>query len=114
MAIMASKGPEEAIDFPSLESERAVRSVALEPSRSPAPREEDVVDWICEAEKSLERGVRGYWKWANGRLEKGLVLRAGDRELPATRNGLHDDVCFFYARFQELGFGAVEEGLDNC
>jgi hypothetical protein len=50
MAIMASKGPEEVVDFLSAEMESAVRSVALEPSRSPAPRDEDVVDWIWEAE----------------------------------------------------------------
>ena len=50
MAIMASKGPEEVVDFPSAERESAVRSVLLEPSRSPAPRDEDVVDWIWEAE----------------------------------------------------------------
>jgi hypothetical protein len=50
MAIMASKGPEEVVGFPSAERERAVRSVVLEPSRSPAPREEEVVDWIWEAE----------------------------------------------------------------
>jgi len=47
---MASKGPEEVVDFPSADSESAVRSVADEPSRSPAPREEEVVDWIWEAE----------------------------------------------------------------
>jgi len=47
---MASKGPEEVVDFPSAESESAVRSVVDEPSRSPAPREEEVVDWIWEAE----------------------------------------------------------------
>jgi hypothetical protein len=50
MAIIASKGPEEVVDFPSTERESAVRSVELEPSRSPAPRDEDVVDWIWEAE----------------------------------------------------------------
>lgn len=50
---MASKGPAEDWGVPDLSSERAVRSEVLEPSRSPAPREEEVVDWIWEAEKSL-------------------------------------------------------------
>ena len=53
MAMMASKGPEEADEAPSLVRFRAVRSVVEEPRRSPAPREEEVVDWIWEAEKSL-------------------------------------------------------------
>jgi hypothetical protein len=56
MATMASKGPEEAVGLPSAERESVVRSVALEPSKSPAPREEEVVDWIWEAEKSLGTG----------------------------------------------------------
>ncbi len=46
MAIMASNGPEEVMALPSAERDRAARSVVLEPSRSPAPREEEVVDWI--------------------------------------------------------------------
>ena len=50
MAIMASKGPEEVVDFPSAPRESAVRSVVEEPRRSPAPRDEEVVDWIWEAE----------------------------------------------------------------
>jgi len=50
MAIIASKGSEDVLDFPSEVSESAVRSVVLEPRRSPAPREEEVVDWIWEAE----------------------------------------------------------------
>lgn len=50
MAIMASKGPEEVVEEPLESRERAVRSVVLEPRRSPAPREEEVVDWIWEAE----------------------------------------------------------------
>lgn len=58
MAIMASKGPEDAADEPVLSSFRAVRSVAEEPRRSPAPREEEVVDWIWEAEKSLVTSQR--------------------------------------------------------
>ena len=45
MAIMASKGPEEVVDFPSADRESAVRAVVEEPRRSPAPREEVVVDW---------------------------------------------------------------------
>lgn len=49
MAIMASKGPDEVVDFPSAERESAVRSVVEEPRRSPAPREEVVVDWTWEA-----------------------------------------------------------------
>lgn len=44
MAMMASKGPEEVVDLPSAESDMAVRSVVEEPRRSPAPREEEVVD----------------------------------------------------------------------
>lgn len=54
MAIMASKGPDEAA--PGLASSE-VRSLVLEPRRSPAPREEEVVDWIWEAEKSLRGSV---------------------------------------------------------
>jgi hypothetical protein len=50
MAMMASKGPEEVIG-----GFREVRSVVDEPRRSPAPREEVVVLWIWEAEKSLHR-----------------------------------------------------------
>jgi hypothetical protein len=50
MAMMASKGPEDAAEEPVLSSLRAVRSVVELPSRSPAPREEEVVDWIWEAE----------------------------------------------------------------
>ncbi len=46
--------------------------------------------------------------------DKGFGLGAGDWELPAARNGLNDDVCFSYAEFQELSFGAGEEGLNNC
>jgi hypothetical protein len=53
IAIMASKGPEEATDEPVWLRLMAVRSVVLEPNKSPAPREEDVVDWIWEAENSL-------------------------------------------------------------
>jgi hypothetical protein len=49
MAMIASKGPDETV----LSRDREVRSVVDEPSRSPAPREEEVVDWIWEAEKSL-------------------------------------------------------------
>lgn len=55
MAMMASKGPDDAeVGFP-VEGEmvREERSVVLLPRRSPAPREEEVVDWIWEAEKSL-------------------------------------------------------------
>jgi hypothetical protein len=51
MAIIASKGPEEVLD-----SFMDVRSLVEPPRRSPAPREEEVVDWIWEAEKSLEGG----------------------------------------------------------
>lgn len=49
MAIMASKGP---VLISSLlaETEREERSVVEAPRRSPAPREEVVVDWIWEAE----------------------------------------------------------------
>ena len=50
MAIMASKGPDDVVDFPSAPRESAVRSVVEEPRRSPAPREDEVVDWIWEAE----------------------------------------------------------------
>lgn len=49
MAMMASKGPEDVF----ASNVREVRSVVLEPRRSPAPRLEEVVDWIWEAEKSL-------------------------------------------------------------
>lgn len=44
MAMMASKGPEEGALW------LAVRSGVLPLSRSPAPREDEVVDWIWEAE----------------------------------------------------------------
>jgi hypothetical protein len=50
MAMMASKGPEAVASA----VESAVKSVVEEPSRSPAPRVEEVVDWTWEAEKSLE------------------------------------------------------------
>jgi hypothetical protein len=50
MAMMASKGPD---DAPLLALSDGRSAVLLEPRRSPAPREEDVVDWIWEAEKSL-------------------------------------------------------------
>ena len=53
MAIIASKGPEDVVDVPDGLRFRAVRSVVEEPRRSPAPREEEVVDWIWEAENSL-------------------------------------------------------------
>jgi hypothetical protein len=53
MAMIASNGPEEEADAPLESRFRAVRSVVLEPRRSPAPRDEEVVDWIWEAEKSL-------------------------------------------------------------
>ena len=53
MAMIASNGPEDAEEEPVLSSLRAVRSVVELPRRSPAPREEEVVDWIWEAEKSL-------------------------------------------------------------
>jgi hypothetical protein len=35
---------------------RAVRSVVELPSKSPAPKEEEVEDWTREAEKSLRYG----------------------------------------------------------
>ena len=44
MAMMASKGPEDVL----VSWAREVRSVVLEPRRSPAPRVEEVVDWIWE------------------------------------------------------------------
>lgn len=50
MAIIASKGPDK---VEVVLGSSAVRSVVEPPKRSPAPREEDVVDWIWEAEKSL-------------------------------------------------------------
>lgn len=50
MAMMASKGPEEVVLLPLESRDKAVRSVVLLPRRSPAPREEEVVDWIWEAE----------------------------------------------------------------
>lgn len=53
MAMTASKGCLEAVEDPDLSSERAVRSLVEEPRRSPAPREEEVVDWIWDAAKSL-------------------------------------------------------------
>jgi hypothetical protein len=53
IAMMASKGPEDVVEEPDALMSSAVRSVVLDPRRSPAPREEEVVDWIWEAEKSL-------------------------------------------------------------
>jgi len=50
IAIMASKGPEDVVLLPFESRDRAVRSVVLLPRRSPAPSEEEVVDWIWEAE----------------------------------------------------------------
>ena len=50
MAMMASNGAADALD---VFEASAVRSVDEDPSRSPAPRDEEVVDWIWEAEKSL-------------------------------------------------------------
>lgn len=43
MAMIASNG---AVDAPVEAVGREVRSEELEPSRSPAPRVEEVVDWI--------------------------------------------------------------------
>lgn len=57
MAMMASKGPEEVVLLPLESRDRAVRSVVLLPRRSPAPREEEVVDWIWEAEYSFEHAI---------------------------------------------------------
>jgi len=58
MAIIASKGPEEVVGAPEGERERDWRSVVEEPRRSPAEREEPVVeDWIWEAENSLEQAI---------------------------------------------------------
>jgi len=57
MAIMASKGPEDVTDVPWGERERDWRSVVEAPRRSPAPREEEVVDWIWEAEKSFWQAI---------------------------------------------------------
>lgn len=51
MAMIASKGPEAVASVV-----REVRSVVLEPRRSPAPREEEEVDWTWEAENSLRGG----------------------------------------------------------
>ena len=53
IAITASKGCVDAAEDPAGVRLRAVRSLVEEPSKSPAPREEDVVDWIWEAAKSL-------------------------------------------------------------
>jgi hypothetical protein len=47
-------------------------------------------------------------------LGKRGLLGAGNWELPATRDGLHDDVRFFYAGGQELSLGAGKERFDNC
>jgi len=44
MAIIASKGPDEEEDLPEASNERDVRSEVEDPRRSPAPREEEVVD----------------------------------------------------------------------
>lgn len=48
--MIASKGPEDVVLLPLESRDSAVRSVVLLPSRSPAPRDDDVVDWIWEAE----------------------------------------------------------------
>jgi len=53
MAITASKGCVDAAEEPAGVRFKAVRSLVEEPRRSPAPREEEVVDWIWEAAKSL-------------------------------------------------------------
>jgi hypothetical protein len=53
MAIIASNGPDAVVDEPSLSRLRAVRSVVEAPSRSPAPRDEVVLPWFCEAEYSF-------------------------------------------------------------
>lgn len=55
--MMASKGPDEVVDEPDELRFMAVRSVVELPKRSPAPREEDVVDCICEAENSLAQAI---------------------------------------------------------
>jgi len=57
MAMIASKGPDEEDDFPEASNEREVRSEVDDPRRSPAPREEEVVDWIWEAAKSFWHAI---------------------------------------------------------
>ena len=108
MAIIASKGPDDAAEDPVLSSFRAVRSVVEDPSRSPAPREEDVVPWIWEAEKSLIISPLSMPR-------EGMdVLGASNRELPRPGNGLHDYIRFLNARSEEFRFCACQQGLDYC
>jgi hypothetical protein len=53
--------------------------------------------------------------YKRGKAERsGRLLGACDWELPATRHGLNNDVRFFYAGGEELGFRTGEEGLDYC
>lgn len=54
IAMMASNGAVDAAWDCDWVVGREVRSVVEEPRRSPAEREEVCVDWIWEAEKSLE------------------------------------------------------------
>lgn len=105
MAMMASNGPEEEVEAPLGSREREVRSVVEEPRRSPAPREEVVVLWIWEAEKSLlqyyQQKVFVFANWigeaGGGGGEQGSernVLGARNRQFPRPGYGLHDDVRF--------------------
>lgn len=55
IAIRASKGPDLLLSAAASEGS-AVRSVVDAPSRSPAPSEDVVEDWTCEAAKSLRAG----------------------------------------------------------
>lgn len=81
IAIIASKGPEDDLEDPSAERERDVKSVVEAPSRSPAPREEEVVDWIWEAAKSLWYKSARFWDlwWVGclGRYEALLLTCDG-------------------------------------
>lgn len=113
MAMIASKGPEDADEDPVLSRFRAVRSVVEEPRRSPAPREEEVVDWIWEAEKSLGFVSLGLLCTGEGWWGEN-ALRASYWQLPGAGYGLHDDIGFLYAGGEEFGFCTSEQGLDYC
>lgn len=106
MAMMASNGPEAVVSAEA----REVKSVVEDPSRSPAPRVEVVLDWTWEAEKSLFAGALV----SALDTQRGALLRDCYRKFPGSGHGLDDYIGFFDAGGEKLGLCAGEKGLDDC